>query len=41
MENLHAAGMRGFKISVVCTRHNVDQLDAFKASPTGSARSCG
>jgi mycofactocin radical SAM maturase len=29
MENLHAAGMRGFKISVVCTRHNVDQLDAF------------
>ena len=31
MENLHAAGMRGFKISVVCTRHNVDQLDAFKA----------
>ena len=31
MENLHAAGMRGFKISVVCTRHNVDQLDAFAA----------
>ena len=31
MENLHAAGVRGFKISVVCTRHNVDQLDAFKA----------
>jgi mycofactocin radical SAM maturase len=31
MENLHAAGMRGFKISVVMTRHNVGQLDAFKA----------
>jgi mycofactocin biosynthetic radical S-adenosylmethionine protein MftC len=31
MDNLHAAGMRGFKISVVCTRHNVDQLDAFAA----------
>jgi mycofactocin radical SAM maturase len=31
MENLAAAGMRGFKISVVMTRHNVDQLDAFKA----------
>jgi mycofactocin radical SAM maturase len=31
MDNLHAAGMRGFKISVVCTRHNVDQLDDLKA----------
>ncbi|HWA64912.1 MAG TPA: mycofactocin radical SAM maturase [Mycobacteriales bacterium] len=31
MDNLHAAGMRGFKISVVMTRHNVGQLDAFKA----------
>lgn len=31
MENLHAAGMRGFKISVVMTRENVGQLDAFKA----------
>jgi mycofactocin radical SAM maturase len=30
MENLHAAGMRGFKISVVTTRHNVGQLDDFK-----------
>jgi mycofactocin radical SAM maturase len=31
MQNLHAAGMRGFKISVVTTRHNVGQLDDFKA----------
>ncbi|HEV7656076.1 MAG TPA: mycofactocin radical SAM maturase [Mycobacteriales bacterium] len=31
MENLAAAGMRGFKISVVCTRHNIPQLDDFKA----------
>ncbi len=31
MENLAAAGMTGFKISVVATRHNVPQLDAFKA----------
>jgi len=31
MERLAAAGMRGFKISVVVTRENVDQLDAFKA----------
>jgi mycofactocin radical SAM maturase len=31
MENLAAAGMRGFKISVVMTRHNVGQLDALKA----------
>ncbi|RAG82426.1 mycofactocin radical SAM maturase [Streptacidiphilus pinicola] len=31
MENLAAAGMRGFKISVVATRHNIGQLDAFKA----------
>jgi len=31
MENLAAAGMRGFKISVVVTRHNVGQLDDFKA----------
>jgi len=31
MENLAAAGMVGFKISVVCTRQNIDQLDAFKA----------
>ena len=31
MENLQAAGMRDFKMSVVCTRHNIDQLDTFKA----------
>jgi mycofactocin radical SAM maturase len=31
MENLAAAGMRGFKVSVVCTRQNIGQLDAFKA----------
>ena len=30
MERLAHAGMRGFKISVVVTRHNVVQLDAFK-----------
>jgi len=31
MRNLAAAGMRGFKISVVMTRHNLSQLDEFKA----------
>jgi mycofactocin radical SAM maturase len=31
MDNLAAAGFRGFKISVVITRQNVGQLDAFKA----------
>ncbi len=31
MEHLVAAGFEGFKISVVCTRHNIAQLDAFKA----------
>ena len=30
MANLAAAGVRGFKVSVVMTRHNVSQLDAFK-----------
>jgi len=30
MQNLRAAGLRGFKISVVITRHNVSQLDQFK-----------
>ena len=30
MENLRAAGFKGFKISVVITRHNVSQLDRFK-----------
>ena len=31
MANLQAAGMRDFKMSVVCTRHNIGQLDEFKA----------
>ncbi len=31
MENLQAAGMKDFKLSVVCTRHNIPQLDEFKA----------
>ncbi len=31
MANLAEAGMRGFKISVVMTSQNVDQLDEFKA----------
>ncbi|MDQ2894980.1 MAG: mycofactocin radical SAM maturase [Actinomycetota bacterium] len=31
MQNLADAGFRGFKISVVMTRHNVGQLDDFKA----------
>ncbi|MFD4351402.1 mycofactocin radical SAM maturase [Nocardia sp. NPDC058518] len=31
MENLAAAGFENFKISVVMTRHNVAQLDEFKA----------
>ena len=31
MDNLQAAGFGPFKISVVVTRHNVDQLDEFKA----------
>jgi mycofactocin radical SAM maturase len=31
MENLAAAGFVGFKLSVVCTRHNIPQLDAFQA----------
>ncbi len=31
MEHLYAAGFKGFKISVVMTRENVPQLDAFKA----------
>ena len=30
MENLHAAGFRGFKLSVVMTRQNIPQLAAFK-----------
>ena len=31
MDHLAGAGFGPFKISVVVTRHNVDQLDAFKA----------
>jgi mycofactocin radical SAM maturase len=31
MENLAAAGFEAFKLSVVCTRQNIGQLDAFKA----------
>jgi mycofactocin radical SAM maturase len=31
MRHLADAGFRGFKISVVMTRHNIGQLDAFKA----------
>jgi len=31
MENLSEAGFTGFKISVVCTRQNIGQLDEFKA----------
>ncbi|MFI1434363.1 mycofactocin radical SAM maturase [Streptomyces lydicus] len=31
MENLVAAGFAGFKISVVATRHNIGQLEEFKA----------
>ena len=35
MDNLAAAGFGPFKISVVVTRHNVDQLDGFKALADG------
>lgn len=31
MQNMFDAGFRGFKISVVCTRQNIGQLDEFKA----------
>ncbi len=31
MDNLAAADFGEFKISIVCTRHNVDQLDDYKA----------
>ena len=31
MDHLAAADFGEFKISIVCTRHNVDQLDAYKA----------
>lgn len=30
MENLRDAGMKNFKLSVVCTRQNISQLDEFK-----------
>ena len=41
MNHLRDAGFGEFKISVVVTRHNVDQLDEFKALwPTPSAPSC-
>ena len=30
MDNLAAAGKHGFKISIVVTRHNISQLDAFE-----------
>ena len=35
MDNLAAAGFGPFKVSVVVTRHNVDQLDDFKALADG------
>ncbi|RRO18031.1 mycofactocin radical SAM maturase [Saccharopolyspora rhizosphaerae] len=35
LENLSAAGMRDFKISVVMTSQNVDQLDDFKSIADG------
>jgi len=40
MANLAQAGFRGFKVSVVVTRHNVSQLDAFKqlADDNGAQR---
>jgi mycofactocin radical SAM maturase len=31
LQNLQEAGFRDAKISVVCTRHNIDQLDDFQA----------
>jgi mycofactocin radical SAM maturase len=31
LQRLSDAGMRNFKISVVCTRHNIPQMDEFKA----------
>jgi mycofactocin radical SAM maturase len=35
LANLQNAGMKDFKISVVCTRHNIGQLDEFKAIADG------
>ena len=31
MQNMYEAGFKGFKISVVCTSQNINQLDDFKA----------
>ena len=47
MGRLAAAGFAGFKLSVVVTRHNVGQLDAFKAprrpatGPSSASPGCG
>ena len=41
MENLATAGFAGFKISVVVTRQNAEQLTPSPASPIGTAHSCG
>ena len=35
MQHLHNAGFKGFKISVVMTRHNISQLDEFEAIAAG------
>lgn len=35
MEHLAAAGFGPFKVSVVATRHNIDQLDAFRSLAAG------
>ena len=40
LANLAEAGFRDAKISVVCTRHNIDQLDASRRWPSGTARRC-
>lgn len=32
MQHLHNAGFKGFKISVVMTRHNISQIDEFEAT---------
>ena len=40
LENLAAAGFKDAKISVVVTRHNVDQLDEFAARQRNTAPRC-
>ena len=40
MQNLSDAGFRGFKISVVMTRHNVGSSTRSRRSPIGSRHSC-